>query len=62
MKLKSLFSKLKRSINNDKANEIPIESEFNKLNISDRNSNQSIKIVHIDLLNNYVVKNVILAV
>ena len=42
--------------------QVPIESEFNKLNISDRNSNQSIKIVHIDLLNNYVVKNVILAV
>ena len=34
MKLKSLFSKLKMSINNDKESETKIESEFNKLNIS----------------------------
>src|SRR3954452_9987352 len=40
MKLKSLFNKLKRiSINNDKKNETQIDSEFNKLNISDKDLN-----------------------
>src|SRR3954462_13143246 len=40
MKLKSLFNKLKRiSINNDKKNETQIDSEFNKLNVSDKDLN-----------------------
>src|SRR3954464_15067332 len=47
MKLKSLFNKLKRiSINNDKKNETQIESEFNKLNISDKDLNLVVNINH----------------
>src|SRR5947209_3404593 len=38
MKLKTLFSKLKMSINNE-GNETQIESEFNKLNISINHEN-----------------------